>query len=76
MSRGLPLFEQVFRRDGKAIDDLRGTVGDFQQPVAQWTAELARMSLARNELDPANAGVAFGADDVAFLHASDYALIA
>jgi len=62
--------EQLFRCNGEAIDDLGRAVGDFQHAIAERAAELARMSLARVQLDPANAGLAFGADDVAFSHSA------
>src|SRR5215469_13171282 len=67
-SGGPALVEQLFRRDGEAIDDLGRAVGHFQHAVAKRAAELTRISLAGGELDPADAGLAFGTDDIAFSH--------
>ena len=64
------LFEQLFRRDRQSIGDLGRAVEDFQNVIAEWTVKLARGSVPRGQFDPAKAGVAFGADDVAFFHAA------
>jgi len=63
------LFEQFFGRDGEAVGDLGGTVEEFQNVMAERTVKFARGSMPRGQFDPAKAGVAFGADDVAFSHA-------
>lgn len=63
------LFEKFFRRDGQPIGDLCRTIEDFENMIAKWTMKLARGSVPRGQFDPAKAGVAFGADDVAFFHA-------
>jgi hypothetical protein len=63
------LFEQFFRRDGQPIGDLGRAIEDFQNVIAERTVKLARGSVPRGQFDPAEAGVAFGADDVAFSHA-------
>jgi len=62
------LFEQLFRRDRETVGNLGRTIEDFQDVVAQRTAELARRPTPRGQFDSAEASVAFGADDVAFLH--------
>jgi hypothetical protein len=63
------LFEQFFWRDGQPIGDLGRAIEDFQNVIAERTVKLARGSVPRGQFDPAEAGVAFGADDVAFSHA-------
>jgi hypothetical protein len=62
------LFEQLFWRDRETVGNLGRTIEDFQDVVAQRTAELARRPTPRGQFDSAEASVAFGADDVAFLH--------
>jgi hypothetical protein len=62
------LFEQFFRCDCEAVGDFRRAVEDFKDMVAQGAVIFARMSGPRIELDAAKAGIAFGADDVAFSH--------
>jgi hypothetical protein len=62
------LFEQFFGRDCEAVGDLGGTVEEFQNVIAERTVKFARGSMPRGQFDPAKASVAFGADDVAFLH--------
>lgn len=62
------LIEQLFRSHGQAINDVGRTIGHFKHTVAKRAAEFARLSLARVQLDAADAGLAFGADDVAFSH--------
>ena len=63
------LLEQFFRRDGEAIGDLGGTIEDFQHVIAEGTMKFTGGSLPRGQFDPAKTRVAFGADDIAFLHA-------
>jgi hypothetical protein len=67
MSAGL--LEQFFGCDGEAISDLGRAIEDFQNVIAERTVKFAGGSLPRGQFDPAETGVAFGADDIAFLHA-------
>ena len=67
------LLKQLFRRNRQTVGDFRRAVGDLKQAMAYGTAKLDRMSLARIKFDAPAAGIAFGANDVAFPHASDYA---
>jgi hypothetical protein len=67
------LFEQFLGRDREAVGDLGGAVEDFQNVIAERTVKFACGSVPRGQFDPAKAGVAFGADDVAFSHAGHYA---
>jgi hypothetical protein len=63
------LLEQLLGRDSETVGDLCRAVQHFQHMVAQRAAKLARSSVARVQLDPAEAGAAFGANHVAFFHA-------
>jgi hypothetical protein len=62
------LLENLFRRHGEAVGDVCRAVGYFQQTLAERASELARFSRPGREFDPAEAGVTFGTDDVAFSH--------
>ena len=63
------LFEQFFGGDGEAIGDLGRAVEHFQDVTAERATKFANGSRSRGQFDPAESGVALGADDVAFLHA-------
>jgi hypothetical protein len=65
---------QIFWRDrGQPIGDQPVAVERFQKGAAQGAAILSRAARPGFELDPAEAGVAFGADGCADLHGQHYA---
>jgi len=61
------LFEQLFRRDRDAIDDLARPIEDLQHFVTQRTAKFTLASAARGQFDPAVTGIASRANHVTFL---------
>jgi hypothetical protein len=63
------LFEQFFGGDSEAIGDLGRAVEHFQDVAAERATKFADGSRSRSQFDPAESGIAFGADDVAFPHA-------
>ena len=62
------LFEDLFRRDREAVGDVGRAIGDFEQVMTERTFELARCPAPRRKLDPAEAGMTFRTNDVAFFH--------
>jgi hypothetical protein len=62
------LFKNLFRRDREAVGNIGRAVEDFEQVMAERAFELARGPAPRRKLDPAEAGMAFRTDDVAFFH--------
>jgi len=62
------LFKQLFRRNREPIDDFGRAIEDFENRVAEWATDRAFASAPRHQFDPAEAGLARGADHIAFSH--------
>src|ERR1700753_3257755 len=67
-AQSLDLFKDLFGRDRQAVGAIGRAVGDLDQVMAERALEFARGPAPRGKLDPAEAGMAFGTDDIAFFH--------
>src|SRR5690348_731606 len=62
------LLEQLLRCNRQAIGDVGRAVGNLKHMVAERAAKLALPSDPRGKLDPPEAGMALGTNDVASFH--------